>query len=74
MNKPSYKYVEIETNEFYYGHAMTNKELIKYLDDLISVNISDEEYNYTESDDPPNEFTYTKKDIHIDENGKNIFS
>ena len=75
MNKPSYEDDELETNKFYYGYAMTNKELIKYLDELILVNENDEDCVYTERDVPPNEVTYTKNDIRVDENGKkNIFT
>ena len=61
-----------EVSEYFYlfDQLMTDKELIKYLDDLVLVNNDDDDYPYTESDVPPNEFTYTKNDIRVDKNGK----
>ena len=74
MNKPSHEDHEVSENNFLYGFAMTDKELINYVDDLILVNNNDDGvYPYTESDVPPNKFTYTKNDIRVDENGKKIY-
>ena len=40
-------------NLHYYGFAMNDKDLRNYLDNLISNSDEDDEYNYTESDNPP---------------------
>ena len=54
---------------------MTDKELRKYIDEeLLLIHHNGDGYDYTESDISPNVFTYTKDDIHIDENEKNIFT
>ena len=75
MNRPSYDDVERDMNNDLYGYPLTNKELIKYIhEELLLINYNDNVYDYTESNIQLNEFTYTKEDIHIDENGKNIFT
>ena len=76
-NPKSYDEVKREMNEERYGYAMTNKELINHLDklSLITLTNRDEDgYCYTETNDPSDEFTYTKNDVHVNKNGKKIYS
>ena len=71
----SHEDYEVSENFYLFDQPMTDKELIKYLDDLILVNSNDDDdFLYTESDIPPDEFTFAKDDIHIDENGKKFIS
>ena len=54
-----------------YGYVLKYKDLISYLDELILINYDDyNKYSYTESDNPPDEFTFTKNDIHVDKDGR----
>ena len=75
-NLPDYDDVinEIETRNNFedYGYNENDKDLREYLDELILKNRENvtDVYNYTKSNIPPKEFTYTKNDIHIYEDGK----
>ena len=72
-NRLSYDEHERSENLFHYGYGLTNKELIRYIDEEL-IYENEDIHEYTESDVPPNEFTFTENDIRVDENEKNIFT